>query len=100
ALVIISKIFVRPLHLLQFWNRRIRRFGTNPDVSIFVWIGTTGPEALQRVNHEWKLFKINFDLFNCFSAGKLIYRSNGDDRLAEVHRLIGQRALAPLAGLD
>ena len=40
------------------------------------------------------------DFFDCCRGGELVDGCQGEDRFALVDRLIGKRALAPLAGLD
>ena len=54
--------------------------------------GPSGTKAVERIDDERQRLEIDDDLFDRFGGGELVNRGDGEDRLARVERLVGQRA--------
>jgi hypothetical protein len=80
--------------------RTLRRRGPRPDVAVRSRVGTTRPQSFERIDHEGKRFKIDFDFLDGFRSGEFVDCGHGKNRFALINRLHGETALAPLAGLD
>ena len=77
-------------------GRRSRRL--YPDVSVRSGIGAAGAQGLERIDDEGKRFKIDSNLFNRFGSSELVHGGHGENRLALVKRLHGERLLALRVG--
>ena len=100
ALVVFGEVLVGPLDFGELRNGRIRRLGAHPDVAVFARIRSAGPQAFERVDDKGKLFEVDLDLLDGLGAGELVDCGDGQNRIAQVEGLVGERALAPLAGFD
>ena len=99
ALFFRGKVLVRPLqHGQLFWPAARRR--PHPDIAVLARIRAARAQALQRIGREGQRLHVDLDLLDRFRAGQLIHGRHGQNRLALVHRLVGQRQFAPLVGLD
>ncbi len=74
--------------------------GPSPDIAIRSWIRTTGPQAVEWVDHKRKRFKIDVNFLDGFRGGKFVDRGDRKNRFPLINRLMGEAAFAPLAGFD
>ena len=60
--------------------------------------GLPGPQALDRIGDERQRLEIEIDALDRRGGGRFVDRGDGENRLALIERLVGQRALGALAG--
>ena len=99
-----AKSCVGPLQRLDLRARR-RSVGAGPaggagipDVAFESRVGAAGPQALDRIDDERQRLEIEVDPLDRLGGGQLVDGGDGENRLALIERLVGQRALGAAAG--
>ena len=96
---VISEVGGRPFHGFGDW-RWSRTLGPGrwwtrcaPDVAVQPRVGAARPEAVERIDDEGKRLEIHLDRFDGQCRGLFVDGRDGQDRLAGIERLVGQRLL-------
>ena len=109
AVLLFGEIFGRPLDRLDLWAgllalrlcaERCRRAWRRrrPDVAFGARVRAARAQALDRIDHKRQRLEIDVDLLDRVGRSELVDGGDGEDRLARVERLVGERAFG--AGRD
>ena len=103
--VVLGEICVGPL---QFFDGRRRgrlrpaspRLRPSPDVAFEPRVRSARPQADERIDDERQRLPVDVDLLDRVGGGELVDGRDREDRLALIHRLVGERPLALGVRLD
>ena len=92
-----AKSCVGPLQRLHFGPGWLRRPGApaaagDPDVAVESRVRAAGPQAFERIDDERQRLEVEVDPLDGLGGRQLVDRRDGENRLALVERLVGQRA--------
>ena len=65
----------------------------DPDVAVEARVGAARPQALDRIDDERQRLEIDVDALDRLRGGRFVDGRDGENRLALIERLVGQRAL-------
>ena len=71
---------------LSGWRRR------SPRIAVESGIRAVGPQALERIGDERKQLEVDLDPLDRLRGSRLVHGGDGEDRLALVARLVGERS--------
>ena len=99
-----SEVLVGPLQFLNLrsggWSALRGRLGPDPHVALGASVRRSGPQALDRIDHERQRLVFDVDALDRFGGRELVDRGDRENRLTLVERLHGEAALAERAGDD
>src|ERR1035438_1313732 len=73
---------------------------SDPDVALGSRVRTTRSQGIERIDHEWKRFKIDLNFLDGFRGTEFVDCGHRENRFTLINRLHGETAFTPLAGLD
>ena len=96
ACVVVGEVRLGPFHVSDDLGRRrgCPCLGAAPDVAADARVGPAGPQAVQRIDDEGQRLELDLDFLDRLGRGELVDGGDGQDRLALVDRLVGERLLA------
>jgi hypothetical protein len=104
-----GKIVRRPLERLDFRTGRRRRGAglgrrrgrrAYPHVALRPGVRAAGLQAFDWIDDKRQRLELDLNLLDGLGGGRFVNRRDGQDRVADIQRLVGQPALAERAGDD